>query len=741
MTDTQMTTARAGLVVVLMLLVAIVASPSVMATTGDVSVAGPSAAEPGEEVTITFESTNTHESDRGYIFNSSIPENWEIVDRYDDGGTWAESETSWLWQTIEPDETVEPSVTVKVPENANGDVTIGGTLEDVDGVQDSDSITIDVDEPGETTFEINDLVTNDPITEGEHLEVTAEIESTGDVSGTQTVELDVEGLGADSTAVSLDAGETTNETFTVSTASSDAGSYTVTVVSEDDSDSEHVEVLSDEGDPYFEVELEQSDDEVMAGENVPVSAAVENTGEIEATKTLNLTIDGAVVDSKSVELAGGQTKSVDLIWETTTDDVGTSELTVSTEDDSDSTQITVLAPADEAFFAVEITDAPDEVRLEDDLEVTATVENLGGLEATQDVILTTNGQPLASESVTLAGDAETELTLTWNTSDAAPGEHEIGVETANDTETTPVTVRVPDEASFDVEIVDDETDGSVEPGGELTVTANVTNTGDLSGTQQIDFYVNDDHIDIEPELEVGPGSSAMITFAYTVPEDFEDGGLVIDVESPDGEATSTVTVEAPEEGGFMPPPPSDDTTLLLGSIDAPSSVDAGESFTVSVPVENHAGAAIDGDVWLEIDGSFVTGTDVALESDAVTTVEYDVEAPSAAGDYELTVNTDYGSTSTTLTVDADESDDGDGAEDDSVSETDDSEADDDETTADESDDETDDGADAADADEDEDEDEDDGVVYEYGDGSPGFGFLPALVALLGAGYLIRVRTP
>jgi protocatechuate 3,4-dioxygenase beta subunit len=72
--------------------------------------------------------------------------------------------------------------------------------------------------------------------------VTTTIENTGGQSGSGTVTLDVPGLGAADASVSLNPGESTQQTLSVSTESGDDGSYTVTASTDDDSASTRVDV-------------------------------------------------------------------------------------------------------------------------------------------------------------------------------------------------------------------------------------------------------------------------------------------------------------------------------------------------------------------------------------------------------------------------------------------------------------------------------------------------------------------
>jgi hypothetical protein len=78
---------------------------------------------------------------------------------------------------------------------------------------------------------VNITNTTAPVVAGTPLSVNATVENTGDVSDTQTVQVDAGALGTDATTVSLAGEASTTVTLTLSTADDDYGTYTVTVES------------------------------------------------------------------------------------------------------------------------------------------------------------------------------------------------------------------------------------------------------------------------------------------------------------------------------------------------------------------------------------------------------------------------------------------------------------------------------------------------------------------------------
>lgn len=145
------TTRRQGnLIAVLAVTSALALVASAFAAPASVSANGPNSAEPGQDVRVSFSLTNTGETASAYILDISVPNAWMVTGHLDDGGTWKTSDNSWLWQTVDPGESVSPSVTLQVPSEANGDYTVSATGKDSDGIVGTDSTTVTVETPTPT---------------------------------------------------------------------------------------------------------------------------------------------------------------------------------------------------------------------------------------------------------------------------------------------------------------------------------------------------------------------------------------------------------------------------------------------------------------------------------------------------------------------------------------------------------------------------------------------------------------
>ena len=168
--------------------------------------------------------------------------------------------------------------------------------------------------------------------------------------------------------------------------------------------------------------------EVDAGETVTISANVANTGDLAGSYKVTLKIDGKVVATKEVTLAGGASQRV--TFTTAKDEAGT--YTVNVEGLSGS--FTVMAPpappppppAPAAFTASALTISPTEVDIGQSVTISVLVANTGELAGSYEVTLKIDGKVVATKEVTLAGGASQKVTFTTAKDEA--GTYAVNVE-------------------------------------------------------------------------------------------------------------------------------------------------------------------------------------------------------------------------------------------------------------------------------------------------------------------------
>jgi subtilisin family serine protease len=411
----------------------------------------------------------------------------------------------------------------------------------------------------------------------ELLNVTAEVENTGDAGDTQTIDLSVGALGSDSTGVTLAGGASTNVTLGVGTAAGDAGEYTATVSSEDDSTTTNVTVLEP---AELTVSIVETNTPVE-GETLNVTARIKNTGDIEDTQTIDLDLGALGTDSTSVTLGGGASTNLTLSVGTGAGDAGEYTATVASSDDTASVNVSVLA---QSGFQVNIIETNTPVEGEP-LNVTATIENTGDIEDTQTINLSVGALGSDSTTVTLGGGASTNPTLSVGTGAGDAGAYTVTVASEDDTAGANVTINEP--SSFDVTITS--VDAAVTEGETITVAYEVTNTGDVADTQDIEFAINGTTEDTASSVTLNGSETFSGQFTYdTVAGDAP--AVSVTVSSEDDSATKTLTVNEPAN-----------LDVTLTSVDP--AVTEGETVTVAYEVTNTGDVTDTQDITFAVNGT------------------------------------------------------------------------------------------------------------------------------------------
>lgn len=224
------------------------------------------ALEPGEKETVTeTREYDEYPGEGDYVAEACSDDDCDTT-------TWTLGEVEF---TVTIDDVTEPTagnpltVTATIKNIRNGPASQDITL-DIDGTQrdsqevrldddETETVTLtwetDVDDAGEYTATVasrdNEVITpvtveepatvdvdivnaNAPVEEGEKLAIETAAENTDTEATTQTITLSAAGTEQDSTAVTLDPGDTVTRTLTWQTERGDAGDRTVTVGSETD---------------------------------------------------------------------------------------------------------------------------------------------------------------------------------------------------------------------------------------------------------------------------------------------------------------------------------------------------------------------------------------------------------------------------------------------------------------------------------------------------------------------------
>jgi PGF-CTERM protein len=241
-------------------------------------------------------------------------------------------------------------------------------------------------------------------------------------------------------------------------------------------------------------------------------------------------------------------QTVDLTWATTRGDAGDYGAAVASANASDSTGVSVMA-LEPANFSVAIASTNSPVEEGETLSVSATITNTGDLQGTQSITLSVNGTQRESTSLTLAGGASRTVNLSWATTRGDAGDYGAAVTSANDSDSTGVSVTAPEPANFSVAI--DSTNSPVEEGETLNVSVDVTNTGDLEGTQTVALSA-DGSVISSKSLTLGGGERRSVTLSWT-PVSGDAGSYTVTIASANDSASAAVTIESTDETETVAP--------------------------------------------------------------------------------------------------------------------------------------------------------------------------------------------
>lgn len=177
---------------------------------------------------------------------------------------------------------------------------------------------------------------------------------------------------------------------------------------------------SDDG--VFDVEITGTNSPVQASRTLRVDFKVTNTGDSEDTQRVQLLLDGEPVDDtfKEFTLASGESETFQF-----TDSIvatGEYEVGVRSDDDIDSTDITV-----EPRFLLTILTYSERVEIGEPFELKTTVLNPDDADATQDIELRLDGELVQTKTVTVRSDTEEAVEFEYDTSGLEPGRYNVTV--------------------------------------------------------------------------------------------------------------------------------------------------------------------------------------------------------------------------------------------------------------------------------------------------------------------------
>jgi len=294
------------------------------------------------------------------------------------------------------------------------------------------------------------------------VDLSATVENTGLLAGTETVELLIDGAVVAERTVELGPNEAKTFHFENATADMEPGEYAVEVRTPDDRAGKLL--IIEESNSFFEVATMRANaTRTSSGTQVDFSTTIVNSGVINGTGIVELVVDGETVAERPLGLPVGGSET--FSFEETLADLGPGEyvLTVITPDDSNSVTLTV--PGSRPTFNITALDATTTVQQGETLDVTAAIRNTGTVSGNGTVALWLTNASLDERVVELGPGNETTLAFENYTVERDPGEYTLTLTTPHDERTVTLVVEgessngTADESDGDDSATSDSDDG------------------------------------------------------------------------------------------------------------------------------------------------------------------------------------------------------------------------------------------------------------------------------------------
>ncbi|MDQ2074215.1 hypothetical protein ACODNH_22970 [Haloarcula sp. NS06] len=414
-----------------------------------------------------------------------------------------------------------------------GGATLGLGIGGFADVPADSATTVDEDE-----LEIRAVQTPTEIRPDEPLHVQLRITNTGSEPTTKQVRLRLNGDGDQqppetvaTKQVEASAAELTNVTLAVEPEQLSSGEYTYGVAVGESSSPKatgNVAVLTP---PTFVLEDTTENATIVRGTNASVRANLTNVGAYRGVQTVRIAIDedqnGQYTDAETLNesvysLAGGQSQVSTTTVHTTDMSPGQYQYKITTENTTTTGTLSVQQPA---TFKVQNTTTPANVTKGETANVSVVVKNVGDVDGTDNVTIRSDAlNTTYSRSVSLAANETTTVSIGVNTTNLSRGTHNHSLGTGTDTEAVSMTV---EDSHFEVSDLDGP---NVLYVGDVAVfSADVTNTGNITGAQSIQHRIDSDDDDrpeaygVDRNVTLAPGESTRVQFEieYTVTDSTE----------------------------------------------------------------------------------------------------------------------------------------------------------------------------------------------------------------------------
>jgi len=485
-------------------------------------------------------------------------------------------------------------------------------------------------------FEVTNIrVTPSEVRQGDIVAVDAEIKNTADVEATPTVELRASGNPTDLVEPTIRGRATTEVTLRWNSANYN-GPVELTVSANGVHESTTVEIKEPLEPAAFGITSFSAPNEITRGETATITSTIENTGELEGTPTVELSVDDTQVDSTDPSIDGGETTAVSFSWDSSDYDESV-ELTVSADDSSESTTVDIEALRDSAAFRVADISAPSAVEQGETVAIDTAIENIGDIEETATVELDVDGTHVESIEPSIGGGETTEVSLSWDSSDY-DGKTTLSVSADDTSESTTVDIQAPPEpAAFKLTRLSAPTE--ITRGETVAIETTIENVGEAEGTPSVELAVDGTRVD-SAEPSIDGSETTELSLGWDSVDYKESAELTVSVD----DTTKSTTVDIEE--------PRDPAAYEITRLKTPMEVTSGENISIETKIENVGEAEGTPPVTLFVDGNRIGSSKPIVSGGDTETVSFNWDSSGYSGMVAMTVSAGKSSKSTSLNIEA-----------------------------------------------------------------------------------------
>ena len=405
----------------------------------------------------------------------------------------------------------------------------------------------DVSEP---YFEVSDVrytraSSDDPV------EVTATVTNTGGLETTRQISVIHNGNQVNRTDLTLDGDEQTELALNISESELEVGQGTINV-SANNTVSRFVDIDPPASDAVPETTLSEDESissEVGIGEPADGTVVVESTGGMTAIETVTLTVGGETVRTWNRTLNGSETATLDIGAALPTDEEVYGEtITISGDVADNSIDGLTYTVAPPGAFSIQSVSAPSDAETGDDIDISATIENIGSRTTELPVTITLEdpgGSEVVDEESTVGLASGGTTTVTEDYVLSATGEYRYFVETPNETTTGSFHTDEFDGPNF--RIVSTTTPDRARIGTTAQFGLTVENSGDVDGTRTLEVLNESGDVVASQDVSVSAGGTTYPTVNVDISRpdfsvDSDDDEYTIRFAGTDAEVTGTIDV-------------------------------------------------------------------------------------------------------------------------------------------------------------------------------------------------------